>query len=85
MAATVFSVILGSYLSIICIVTLILNVAVLYVLYKGKFLTSTYNPIYLFAFANICGSVLTQALFGFYLGPSCMLQVGVLINENSII
>lgn len=75
MMTTVLSIFLGSCLTSISISFLILNLAVLYVLYKGKFLSSNRSPIYLFAFANILGNTLTLTIFGFYFGPSCILQV----------
>ena len=75
MVATVLSICLGSFLSFICICSIILNVSVLITLIKGKFLSSSNNSIYLLAFTNICGNLIQVTIFGFYFGPSCILQV----------
>ncbi|KAE9547203.1 hypothetical protein FO519_009583, partial [Halicephalobus sp. NKZ332] len=41
---------------------------------KGKFLSGGNNPIYMLAFANICGNLIQVTIYAFYFGPICMMQ-----------
>ena len=84
MVATTVSIFLGVYLTIICILSLVLNFIVLYVLYKGKFIFSGHNPIYILVFATICGNVLMCLIYGIYFGPSCISQVCDIENNSTI-
>ena len=69
---------LGVILTFACTCSLVINLSVLWTLWSGAFLNSKQSGVYIFSFANICGNCFTVLLFGGYLGPAIIAQVGSL-------
>uniref|UniRef100_A0A914DD76 Uncharacterized protein n=1 Tax=Acrobeloides nanus TaxID=290746 RepID=A0A914DD76_9BILA len=54
--------------------SLLLNLFVLFILYRGGLLKPSKSNIYLLAFANITSNCIRAAVIAFYMGPSVILQ-----------
>ena len=74
MTSTPTSIILGSLIGLGCLISIVLNICILIVLKTGKFLSPNQSPVYIFAFANITGNLLTMTVYVGYLAPSSIAQ-----------
>jgi hypothetical protein len=73
MVASTASAIVGTLVSLGACASVLLNLSVLFVIWKSG-LTKT-NHIYFLAFANMFGQACHMSIIGFYLGPSSIAQV----------
>lgn len=66
---------LGAIIMMVAFLSLVINLFVLFILWRGGLLKKTSSSIYLLAFSNIFANCIQAALVAFYLGPSILLQV----------
>uniref|UniRef100_A0A914Q0C6 7TM GPCR serpentine receptor class x (Srx) domain-containing protein n=1 Tax=Panagrolaimus davidi TaxID=227884 RepID=A0A914Q0C6_9BILA len=74
MVADFSSFILGSSITIFASASLCLNIAVLWTLWRHKFLTNQHDGIFILAFANMSGNAFALFVYGAYLGPMAITQ-----------
>lgn len=65
----------GGMLSFVGAVVSCLNLSVLFVLIRGRFLSQKRNGIYILSFGNLIGDTLQQLMVLVYVGPSSIMQV----------
>ena len=75
------SILCGGLITLSGFVGFVLNVSVIYVLYRGGFLKSTHNSVYILALCNILGNTIQLFVSFAYLGPTSIMQVLLLIRE----
>ena len=66
---------IGVVMTILASGSLLLNLFVLFIIWRGGLLRSSASSIYLLAFTNITSNCIQASIITFYLGPSVILQV----------
>uniref|UniRef100_A0A914C5L8 7TM GPCR serpentine receptor class x (Srx) domain-containing protein n=1 Tax=Acrobeloides nanus TaxID=290746 RepID=A0A914C5L8_9BILA len=65
---------IGAVMTALSSTSLLINLFVLFILYRGGLLKPSKSNIYLLAFANITSNCIRAAVIAFYIGPSIILQ-----------
>ena len=71
---------IGVLITIAALAATMLNLFILFTIFKGGLLKNTSSSIYLLAFSNIICNCIDTGITAFYLGPSVILQVRVLLE-----
>ena len=72
---------IGILITLTATASLLLNVFVLFIIWKGGLMKPSGSNIYLLAFANITSNCIQASVIAFYLGPSVILQVSLFIKK----
>uniref|UniRef100_A0A914D5S4 7TM GPCR serpentine receptor class x (Srx) domain-containing protein n=1 Tax=Acrobeloides nanus TaxID=290746 RepID=A0A914D5S4_9BILA len=72
---------IGILLTALASTSLLVNLFVLFILYRGGLLKASKSSIYLLAFASIMSNCIRAAMIAFYMGPSVILQTYIFSDD----